>query len=155
MRRSVFAVLILAVVAGVGDVAAQARPDIRVGPQLSFADDADLGIGGRVEIGLPTIPVSIIGMFDYFFPGNDVDYWELNANGTYGFPLNTTDAVIPYVGGGLNIAHVSAGPFDDTEVGLNLLGGGRFPVSQVDLFFELRFEISGGEQVVVSGGVLF
>lgn len=156
MRLRLIVVLGTALAVGVAhSAAAQARADVRIGPQLSFADDADFGIGGRVEVGPPATNVFVTGSFDLFFPGNNVDYWELNGNLGYQFPLNTTDDVIPYVAGGLNLAHASVGSVSNTEVGLNLLGGGRFPLQTVSLFFELRFEVQGGEQVVITGGVLF
>ncbi len=155
MRGRLFVVLGTVLAVGAVQSAQAQTPDIRVGPELSFADDADLGIGARIEVGIPNTSAFVSGAFDFFFPGGDVDYWELNGNFGYGFPLNTTNAVIPYAIGGLNVAHVSSGPFSNTELGLNLGGGGRFPLQQVDLFFELRFEVQGGEQVVITGGVLF
>lgn len=157
MRHRLIAVLGTAVAVGVADsAAAQPRPDFRIGPQLSFANDADFGIGGRVEVGVPASNVFVTGSFDLFFPpGNNVDYWELNGNLGYQFPLTSTSDVVPYVAGGLNLAHASVPAGSNTDVGLNLLGGGRFPLQAVSLFFELRFEVKGGEQVVITGGVLF
>jgi len=157
MRQSniIVACGIMAVTAvGTADLQAQ-RPDIRFGPQLSLAEDADVGIGGRLEIGLPRAPVSIWGSFDLFFPDGPADYWEFNANASYDFHLPTTPTVVPYAGGGLNIAHISVGPADDTDAGLNLLGGVRFPLPSVMPFFELRIELGGGEMFVATGGVLF
>ncbi len=156
--RHLAGLLFVALVLGIVPGAQGQVPEVRVGPQLSLGDDTDVGLGGRVEVGIPATTVFLSGTFDLFFPGGGVDYWEINANAGYGFPLNTTDAVIPYVLGGINVAHVS---FDaplaasDTEIGLNLGGGGRFPLPQFDLFFELRFELDGGEQVVATGGILF
>ena len=130
-------------------------PDISFGPQLSLAEDADVGLGGRLVFGLPRAPVSIWGSFDLFFPDGPVDYWEFNANASYDFHLPTTPTVVPYAGGGINLAHVSAGIADDTDAGLNLLGGVRFPLPSVVPFFELRIELGGGEMFVATGGVLF
>lgn len=131
------------------------RPDVSFGPQLSLAEDADFGIGGRVQIGLPRAPVSVWGSFDLFFPDGPADYWELNVNASYDFHLPTTPTVVPYAGGGLNIAHRSAGLADDTDGGLNILGGIRFPLPSVTPFFELRIEAGGGDMFVATGGVLF
>lgn len=64
-------------------------------------------------------------------------------------------SVAPYVGGGLNIAH-SSNATSNTELGVNLLGGLRFGIGPVVKgFSEVRLELSGGEQFVVTFGVLF
>lgn len=157
--------------AGAGSVSAQ-----RFGVQANWSDDFDFGVGGRVEMPLPNLLTSegalantyLIGSFDYFFPdcdnaltGFDCSYWELNAG--LAIPLASA-SLDPYVGAGLNLARVS---FDydgnvprvdvdasETEVGLNLLGGLRFPLGSVSAFGEGRFELGGGEQLVLTFGVL-
>ncbi len=133
----------------------------RFGPQLSWGDDdANLGLGARAVFNLRSLVnargLEFVASFDYFFPeGNDVDYWELNGNLSYLIP-NVKGGLAPYVGGGLNVAHASAGSQSDTEAGLNLLGGTRFRTSgKLSPFAELRFELGGGERVVITGGVLF
>lgn len=143
-----------------GNVEAQ-----RFGVQGNWGDDADFGIGARVELGLPNLftttgPLAntfLIGSFDYFFPDNDaIDYWELNAN--LAIPL-VASGIDPYVGAGLNVAHVSidsdlVDDASDTEIGLNLLGGLRIPMGGVATFVEGRFELGGGEQFVLTFGAL-
>lgn len=156
----VFAAVTAALVIGSADAEAQA-----FGVQGSWGDDADFGIGARLELGLPNLlttegPLSntyLIGSFDWFFPDCDeCTYWELNAN--LAVPITAT-SIDPYAGLGLNIAHVS---FDtgvgtdvsDTDVGLNLLGGLRFNLGTLSAFTEGRFELGGGEQFVLTFGVL-
>ena len=86
----------------------------RLGPIWHYHDEADLGIGGFVGIPLPAIDenLSIVTDFGLFFPDDhgsevvDVDYWELNADGLYRFPLEDT-SVTPWALGGINIAHWS------------------------------------------------
>lgn len=137
----------------------------QVGAQLNWGDDSDLGLGVRVEVGLPNLftttgPLAntyFIGSFDYFFVDCDeCTWWELNGN--LAFPLAVT-GVDPYVGAGLNVAHraVDLGPIDasDTDLGINLLGGVRFPIGNLSSFAEARLEIDGGEQFVLTFGVLF
>src|SRR5207244_9623329 len=58
----------------------------------------------------------------------------------------------PYGGGGLNIAHASAGPsggtsVSETKAGLNLLGGTTFKLkgSKLTPFAEARGEVGGGK----------
>lgn len=144
------------------------------GPQLSWGEDSDLGLGARVEVPLANLVTAdegsaasrlrLIGSFDWFFPGDepqgvDLTYWELNANLAYPIPA---DGLRPYAGGGLNIAHANVDVEDnaffedasDTEVGLNLLAGLQFLVGDLDAFAEARFELGGGEQFVLSAGIL-
>lgn len=163
---------------GTGNLAAQ----VRIGPQASYGNDADFGIGARTMIEFPTVLAGfgVIGSFDYFFPsavdlsgfGVDIsaDYWEINANLFYSFDVNSA-GIEPYVGGGLNFASASVDltspteDFDDTqsELGFNLLFGFLFPVTGLSPFIELRVELGGDEdflirgdnQVLITGGLLF
>jgi len=145
---------------------ATARAQVGLGGQLNWGDDVDLGIGVRGTYTLPTtLPLEIIGTFDYFFPsvgvsGIDLNYWELNANIVYLIPVSS-NVVAPYAGTGLNFAHasVSATEFtdmsvSDTELGLNVLGGAKFNVGGFMPFGELRVELGGGEEVILTGGAM-
>jgi len=145
---------------------------VQFGAQVSFADDADVGVGARLVWDLKSLGkgLDLITSFDYFFPNEggsllgvasvDVNYWEVNANLAYNF--RTKGQAHPYVGAGVNIAHVSVGVdvlgvggrADDTRAGLNLLGGSAFG-KQKRFFVELKVELEGGEQVVVAAGVRF
>ena len=135
---------------------------VHLGPQVSLADDADVGLGGRVVAGVPNYTgLEFAGSFDVFFPDGDVDYWEINGNVLHNFEVAGTTSFRPYAGGGLNIARFDRdetlpGADDDTEVGLNLVGGTKFATeSPATPYVEIRFEIEGGEQVVITGGLLF
>lgn len=168
------AVLLAAVLAGVaGPVSAQ-----RFGVHANWSDDFDFGLGGRVEVDAlnlitdegPFSRTFFIGTFDYFFPdcgfdgdddSFDCSYWEINGN--LAIPL-AASGIDPYVGAGLNIARFSA-DYDgvvpgvdiegsDTDVGLNLLGGLRFLISSLSAYAEARLELGGGEQFVITGGIL-
>lgn len=164
MRRILLATCTLFFLAIPGGLNAQ----LSIAPQVSWGDDVDFGLGGRVTLGLPIqdFPLEAIGSFDVFFPDDegdvDLDYWEINLNAAYLFPI-VTPTVTPYVGGGLNIAHASVSvpegfgglDGDDTELGLNLLGGVKFPLRNVTPYGELRIELGGGEQFVLTGGVAF
>lgn len=138
--------------------AAPSSAQVHLGPQLSLADDADLGIGGRIVAGVPQYAgVEFAGSFDVFFPDGDVDYWEVNANLIYNFEIREASVFRPYAGGGINIATAdSPGRDSETDLGLNVLGGAKFPnEGPVTPFVELRGEIEGGEQFVLTAGVLF
>lgn len=160
MRKGIIAFACLALFAA-GDLHAQQSRQVFFGPQLSWGDDADIGIGGRVEGLLSNSHLMITGTFDWFFPDNDnIDYWEINGNLAYRFDIRNSPNIHPYAGGGLNVAHVSVdGPNDlngsDTDLGLNLVGGSEFTAGGVKPFVELRVSIEGGDQFVITGGVLF
>lgn len=155
----VFAAVAAALVIGTADAHAQA-----FGVQGSWGDDTDLGIGARLELGLPNLltsegPLSntfLIGSFDWFFPDfcdqfDDCSYFELNGNLAVPITANTID---PYAGAGLNIARMAVLGESDTEVGLNLLGGLRFSLGGASAFGEGRFVLGGSEQFVLTLGVL-
>lgn len=145
---------------GVGDAQAQG---LQLGGQAHWSDDFDFGLGPRVgvPIELPAGHLNFNGSFDIFFPddidGGDVDYWELNGNVVYTFELPES-TVEPYAGGGLSLARIevttSLGSGDDTDVGVNLLGGFRFPQEAIVPFVEGKFVLGGGEHFVLSGGIM-
>lgn len=152
-------------------VAAAPASAQRFGVHANWSDDFDFGIGARVEVdaqGLftdeePFSRTFFLGSFDYFFPdcgSIDCDYWEINAG--LAIPIIAAD-IDPYVGAGVNIANFSVDSelpdeFDygisDTEFGLNLLGGIRFPLGGLSAFGEGRLELGGGEQLVLAFGVM-
>jgi hypothetical protein len=143
-----------------GTVTSSGR-SIQFGVQLSYADDAELGIGGRLRHSLrslfPRAPLTGAFTADIFFPGNSVDYFELNYNVVYNFTLASAPRVSPYVGGGLNFARISFGNANNTDLGLNIVGGANFRSAgaRVMPFVEIRVEAGGGEQLVLTGGILF
>jgi len=162
MKKFLFSLAGAAILLGAGSAAqAQQVNPVRFGAKASFAEDADFGVGARVEVGLPQLAsrVFAIGSFDWFFP-DGFDYFEVNANLGYSVPVTST-SISPYVGGGLNIARFSVDYLghsaSNTEVGLNVLGGMKFKpaAARFTPFVEGRFELSGGEQFVISGGILF
>ena len=161
MRKLLIAACALLFILSPGALQAQ----VGLGGQLSWAEDFDFGIGARGTFGLPTtIPLEIIGSVDYFFPesvpGASVTYWEANANIVYMFQIPASP-IAPYAGGGLNLAYGSADlgipgvDASSTQVGLNILGGAKFNLGPVTPFGEMRFELNGGEQFVISAGALF
>jgi opacity protein-like surface antigen len=163
MSRLLPAALAAAILIGVPTASQAQERSVFFGPQINWGfDDADFGIGGRVQGDLPQTNFSLIGSFDYFFPGSDLTWWEINTNGVYRFSIPDSPGFEPYAGAGLNITHVSIdlpevaeGNSSNTDIGLNLLGGILWEVGNVRPFGELRVEIDGGEQVVLTGGVLF
>jgi len=172
-----------AVVVGALGAATLEAQDVKIGAQASFAQDTDFGIGPRLEVGLGRViaGLSVVGSFDYFFPDSfqlttpggtmfsaEVDYWEVNTNLIYGFTVANAPGVEPYFGAGINFSRISGnftGPggeeeASETDVGINLLGGAKFPLTGVTPFLEARLELKGDDplgvedQFVLTGGIL-
>lgn len=172
MKKILSMVLAVVTVLVLGSTSAMSMEGgILVGVQGSFGDDSDFGVGVRGEYSLEEmvgLPVSAAVSADYFFPdsgdGVDVTWIEVNANALYTVPVS--EQIKPYAGAGLNVAYAKVS-FDndyyqgdasnsDTEIGLNILGGAKFDLGLgFTPFAEFRLELSGGEQWVITGGVLF
>ena len=166
-------VVLLGIVLGGTPLAAQ---EVKVGGQVTFGDDADFGIGPRAQMSLPWIApgIRIAGSFDYFFPdsglgdpGGDYDYRELNFNVLGDLSFRDVTNLVPYVGGGLNVAWQSVPPDGAADAGadtgadtgerlfgMNLVAGFRFPLEGFTPFVEARYELEGGQQLLVAGGIL-
>jgi hypothetical protein len=135
-----------------------------IGAQFDWGSETDIGVGGRVEFPLINVFTNtgafsrafLITSFDWYPDPCDgpVDctFWELNGNLAVPIPAQT---LRPYFGGGLNLAHQSVGDFDDSELGINLLGGLKFPISTLTGFAEARIVLSDADQFVLTFGVLF
>ena len=139
-----------------GAATTHAQP-VEFGVQASLADhDLNFGIGARLITDFNALGdhVKFIGSFDYFFPDNDANYWELNGNAVYLFtPRHST--LRPYLGGGLNLGHYSGGGVSDSKVGLNLVGGINFRGRSLKPFVEAKIEIRDGGPFIASAGFRF
>jgi len=129
-----------------------AQSQVLLGPTLAWHDDADLGIGATVGLELPALSqgVGFLGDLLIFFP-DGFDYWELNGNLTYDFPL-AESTVLPFALGGLNIGHSSGGgPGSDgnTDVSLNLGGGIAFDAGRFRPKAGGRFVLGDGTSIVL------
>lgn len=151
MKKTLLALAISALLA----LPASAFGQLNVGGHGLWGNDVDFGVGARVWVGLPvqTVPLAAFGEFDYFFP-DGFDYWEINANVVYLFPIQNP-VISPYGGAGLNFANFDFTGGSTTEVGLNLLVGANLNLQAVKPYADARFEVSGGEQFVVTAGLSF
>jgi hypothetical protein len=155
----------------VAAIPSDAFSQVRFGPYAAFHDDADFGIGAFVNFAVPDIHenLAFAGDFGIFFPDDggydeiDVDYWELNANALYRFPIES-ESISPWALAGLNIANGSVGvdlgefgegSASDTEIGVNLGGGATFGTGSMRPFAGAKIELGGGEGFVVFGGLSF
>lgn len=153
--RGILTITVVGVLVLTGPREAQAQA--LFGAEVLFGTETDVGLGGRVhvplDLGVPNL--EFMGSFNLFFPDGPADYWEINGNVWYRIETSGRSRALPYVGGGLNIGRWSREDFDDTDLGLNLGGGVRFPFENTTPFLEARFTIGGEEQFVIGGGVLF
>lgn len=124
------------------------------GVQGNWGSETDFGVGGRVLGNIEDANLELVGDFNVYFPDGPRDFWEANANLFYHFHLPETPSVLPYLGGGLNVSRQSNGA-DNTEAGLNLGGGIRFPLEGVSPFVEGRAVISDHDQAVLTIGLIF
>lgn len=168
MRRAYRALMLAAAAAAVPAVVSAQTAGVkpfRFGAQIDYGTEVEaIGVGARVEYSLASMVPSLtdfrfVGSFDWFFP-DAIDYFEINAGVATSFPMSG-GAMTPYAGAGLNYARASAdvpgfGSVSNSEVGLNIMGGLRFrPMGSLVPFVEARLELGGGEQFVISGGLLF
>lgn len=139
-----------------------AQAQIGLGVLAAFHDDMDFGVGAFVDAPMEGIHenVHLMGDFTWFFPDVDgVDYFEINGNLLYDFPMPEQNFT-PFALGGLNIARLSADEdetgldFSDTEVGLNLGGGLTFGTGSLRPSVGARVELGGGEGFVLFGSIL-
>ena len=160
MRKLLLAAALVVLVSAPGPLFGQ----VDIGAQISWGDRFDLGFGGRITGRSPWFDqgIEFVGAFDLFFPdaGNvdDRSYWEANLNLLYNIAVGH-ELFLPYAGFGINIARLSetldGETTSATDVGANLLGGLKVVTGAVSPYGELRYEWGGGEQFVLTAGVLF
>ncbi len=156
-------VVLLAMVFALG-LAGPVQAQVSVAPEVAFGDDVDLGIGAHVAAPLTSVNenLELAARFNLFFP-DGFDYWELNGDVRYLFPLPENDQFVPYVLGGLVFGNWSFDfesdlvDVDDstTEFGLRLGGGVKFPMDRFHPFAELGAGIGDVPDFVLRGGVAF
>ena len=161
MKKLLFGTALVGALAMPGLASAQTV----VGPTVLYHDNADFGVGAFVMFPLEQFDPNL-GMnvnFGYYFPdaptGVDVNFWELNADVLYHFPVAADAPVSPFALGGLNIARASggAGGFTEsnTEIGINLGGGITFPSDSFRPLVGAKIELEGGDGFVLFAGLGF
>ncbi|MBT8403961.1 MAG: hypothetical protein KJP18_08895 [Gemmatimonadetes bacterium] len=141
---------------------APAAAQVRFAPTLSWGNDADIAVGGRLLVNLGRLisdegargRLDLVVPVEWYFDCSDCTYIEVTPGLI--LPLTIRD-VGPYLGAGLNIARISLDAegrdASDVEVGLGLSGGILFPVGQFSGFAEARATLGGAEQTVVTVGL--
>lgn len=165
MKKASFAVLALAL--ALSAWAAPAQAQVWFGPQVSWGDDADLAIGGKIGAAVASLGnnaarknVDVMGAFDYFIDCEECTYFEITGGALYNFDIG--ESIGPYAGGGLNFGRFSySGPGSDlvdasnSEIGLALMGGLRFLLGTLNADAGARITVGGAEQAVLSFAILF
>lgn len=163
-RKLMFLVAVLAL------VSSASFAQLKYGGGLSFGTEAKeggmgLGINARVDYSLNE-KFSIVPNFTFWFPGEDVTFWQLNADVHYTF---SGDEALSFYGlGGLNYSKIKIDggsgdtgmgvinyDFDDNAIGLNL-GVGAFLKQR--FFGELKYDTAGNTvdgQLALTVGILF
>jgi hypothetical protein len=140
---------------------------IKVGPRLglpvgNLSDGSSLFFGAEGRIGFSGLPVVANPSFDFYITDADnTTYFAVDLNALYEFSAGDM-ALVPYAGGGIGITRISfdsqtqIGGFSasTTEIGLNLIGGARFPLGSVEPFAQLNAAV-GAERVGITAGLLF
>lgn len=141
--------------------ASGAQAQVYLGPQLSVAEDVDLGIGVNVGVPLSALQENLefSGNFTFYFP-DGFDYWEVDGNVRYLFPLSDDMNLLPFAMAGLAIGHFSwdaNGILDgsETELGLRLGGGFKVPMDKLTPFVELALGIGDIPDFTLRGGLTF
>ena len=135
----------------------ESNAQIKAGIGAAFGSEIEqVGIQGDLHYRLPSTPAIQLGAgFIYYFPKDDVNFYELNLNGGYIFYDEFMFKSYLYTG--LNYAHteVSGGgaSFSDSAIGLNVGIGAEYDFGGVLGFSDLKYVISDYDQPVFSIGL--
>lgn len=160
-RRLILAVLVTLLAASTASaqrrVAARApaQDGPMFGPQAGFpTNNLDFFVGGQVSI--PVAPQwDVYPSFDFFFPGSGVTVWAINGEGRYWPKLSMPNPGL-YVGGGVDITHVSVSGFgSDTKAGPAIVGGWDFKSVSWRPFLQIHIVFGTDDRVEFGGGVNF
>lgn len=150
-RGAVSAVVPLVCTISLLALPAPARAQVDMGVEGAVSSEYDFGVGGRLLAQAEDLNLDFVGRFDYYLPDGPGDAWELGADLFYHFHLETTRSVLPYLGGGLNVSRIT-GAVDDTNAGLELGAGVRFPLANVTPYVEGRGVLGDADHLSLSVG---
>lgn len=140
-------------------VPATSQAQVSFGPQVSYASEIEeIAVGARLQAGLPTLlsGLQLIGSADYYFEDcGDIDCSTLDFNANVALPILPLPMMQVYAGGGLNIIRVSVEDFSESETGINVLAGVKFPGTTIRPFAEARYTFGDFDRFTITGGLLF
>ena len=135
---------------------AAAQTPLAAGPRVGFdvANVEELLLGADVRLALPDVPVEGQASLDVYLPAQG-SFVTLSTNVLY--PVQIEDAALrPYAGGGLGFLFYDTGGTDQSDVGLNLVGGTRFRSSRsFTPFVQTQVTLGTVDLIAISGGLLF
>lgn len=134
------------------------QAQVSIAPEFAYGDDVDFGVGASVAFPLSAVHenLELAGRFNLFFP-DGFDYWEINGDARFHFPLPDNDQLLPYALGGIAFGNFSFdnafGDASTTEAGLRLGGGVKFPMASLTPFAELALGLGDVPDFALRGGV--
>lgn len=139
------------------------RVGVPLGDVSDFGGNLFFGAEGRARLASLPSEVVLNPSLDFYLTddyfGSSLTVFALDLNALYELDLGTS-SVVPYGGGGIAITRISvdvgtnAVDPSSTDVGLNVVGGARFPVGPVEPFAQFNFA-AGADRIGLTGGVLF
>ena len=134
-----------------------ARAQTAVGVNAQFGlDIEEFQLGGEFHI--PFRPIegfSFVPNIEFYLR-DDPTVFSINADVHYGFGSEYTRSFVPYVGMGLAVTRVSDDDRNDSDAGLNLIGGANFRTRGRSVpFFQIEFRAGDFEDLSIGGGVRF
>lgn len=154
--RCVFVLLVLLLGVGSAVDDATAQPRVDMGPRVGFdmANVEELLIGADVRIAHSELAIEFQSALDVYLPANG-SFTTLSANVLYPIPVEDGSRLHPYAGGGLGISFYDTGGTNQSDAGLNLVGGARFPTSgALTPFVQTQITLGTVDLIALSGGVL-
>ena len=156
MRHALVAIAILATAALSTPVHAFGLTGF--GGKLGYTSPENLDgtamVGVHAEFEQPDSRLHLLPSIMYW---NSNDVRDLSANFDAYYHFSSEGLVTPYVGAGLGMNFFNNERIDrgNTELGLNLMGGLRFPGPSSHYFLEGRYTASDIDQFALLGGITF
>jgi hypothetical protein len=129
-----------------------------VGGRLSFVDpenpvSSTIGFGGHVHLGEIIEHLALYPSLEYW---SKSDFSSFSINGDMRYYFNILSNLKPFAGGGLAILFTDFRAGNDTDIGLNFLGGVDFPVAEkLVVTAKIKFLISDIDVLKITGGVTY
>jgi len=126
----------------------------KLGYMTPESHDGTLAVGAHLEFEQYGARVHLLPNVMYWKAG---DLRDLSANADLYYHFVREGQVTPYVGAGLgiNAFHDDGSDQSDTKLGLDLIGGFRFPAPAVHYFVEGRYTASNFSQFALLAGITF
>lgn len=160
MERKHLIAAALAMIAGFSLCAPEARAFgfTGVGAKLGYTNpealDGTAEVGVHAELAEHGSPVSLLPNMMFWSVNR---FSNVNPNLDVCYRFTPSGRMTPYLGSGVGINFIDGDRFgdSDTQVGMNLIGGLKFPGAGSNYFLEARHTMSDLNQTSVLAGVTF